>query len=110
MEQKSNTVRKTGRKRTRWDGLFVSEHAWDFHHDPQPMLTANEQGAVIDMLIVACERKCPVFIQSWQDRHFHYHHCTISKLDHRQWTITYKDSFGERQLAIRMITSVYMLD
>ena len=77
---------------------------------PLVIRSANEQGAIIDMLIVACERKCTVFIQSWQDRHFHYYRCRIQKLDQEQWTITYEDTFGERQLAIGMITSIHMLD
>ncbi|WP_142828507.1 YolD-like family protein [Planococcus soli] len=114
MEERSSTGKSYLRRQTRWDGLFVSEHAWDFNNDavndPQPMLSADEQGAIIDMLIVACERKCAVFIQSWQERHFHYYRCTIQKLDQEQWTITYEDSFGERQLAIGMITSIHMLD
>lgn len=114
MEQKNNMVRRNLRSQTQWDGLFVSEHAWDSNNDvvsdPQPMLSAHEQGAMVDMLIVAFERKCTVFIQSWQDRHFHYYRCTIRKLDREQWTITYEDSFGERQLAIGMITSIHMLD
>lgn len=114
MEERSSTGKGNFRKQTRWDGLFVSEHAWDstndFIHDPQPMLSADEQGAMFDMLIVAYERKSTVFIQSWQERHFHYHRCTIRKLDQEQWTITYEDVFGERQLGIGLITSIHMLD
>ena len=110
MEQRSITGKTNERRQTRWDGLFVSEHAWDSINDPQPMLSADEQGAIIDMLVVACERQCTVFIQSWQERHFHYHRCTIQKLDQEQWTITYEDAFGERQLAVGMITSIHMLD
>lgn len=110
MEKRSISGKTNERRQTRWDGLFVSEHAWDSINDPQPMLSADEQGAIIDMLVVACERQCTVFIQSWQDRHFHYHRCTIQKLDQEQWTITYEDAFGERQLAIGMITSIHMLD
>lgn len=114
MEERNSTGKRNVRRQTRWEGLFVSEHAWgsnhDFVSDPQPMLSAHEQGAIIDMLIVACERKCTVFIQSWQNRHFHYYRCTVRKLDQEQWAITYEDKFGERQLAIGMITSIHMLD
>ncbi|MDN3436628.1 YolD-like family protein [Planococcus sp. APC 3900] len=110
MEQRSITGKTNERRQTRWDGLFVSEHAWNSINDPQPMLSADEQGAIIDMLIVACERQCTVFIQSWQDRHFHYHRCIIQKLDQEQWTITYEDAFGEWRLPIGMIISIHMLD
>ena len=110
MEQRSITGKRNTRKQTSWDGLFVSEHAWGSINDPHPMLSADEQGAIVDMLIVACERQCTVFIQLWQDRHFHYHRCTVRKLDQEQWTITCEDPFGERQLAIGMITSIHMLD
>lgn len=114
MEERSSTGKRYARRQTRWDGLFVSEHAWDsttdFSSDPQPMLSADEQGAIIDMLVVAYQRKSTVFIQFWKDRHFHYCRCTIRKLEQAQWTITYEDSFGERQLAIGMITSIHMLD
>lgn len=114
MEQKNNTVIRNSRRQTRWDGLFVSEHAWESNYnmasDPQPMLSADEEGAMVDMLIVAYGRKCPVFIQSWQEGHFHYYRCTIRKLDREQWTITYEDLLGERQLAISMIKSIHMLD
>ncbi|TWT07832.1 hypothetical protein FQV26_08485 [Planococcus sp. CPCC 101016] len=114
MEARINSGKRNLTKQTRWDGLFVSEHAWDYSKDsvsnPQPMLSADEQGAIIDMLIVAYERECTVFIQSWQERHFHYHRCTIRKMDCEQWIITYEDEFGERQLAVAMITSIYMLD
>ncbi|WP_298831292.1 hypothetical protein [uncultured Planococcus sp.] len=114
MEERNSTSKRYVRRQTRWEGLFVSEHAWDstadFINDPQPMLSADEQGAILDMLVVACERKCTVFIQSWQERHFHYCRCTIRKLDQEKWAVTYEDSFGERQLAIGMITSIHMLD
>lgn len=104
----------TKRRQTQWDGLFVSEHVWDANEDsvsdPQPMLSADEQRAIVDLLIVACERKCPVFIQSWQDRHFHFYRCTIRELDAKKRTVIYEDSYGDRQLAIHTITSVYMLD
>ncbi len=113
MDNKSSAAKRNPRKQTQWEGLFVSEHAWDSYDtvaDSQPMLSADEQGAIVDMLIVAGERKCPVFIQIWQDRHFHYHHCTVKDLDSKQWIITYEDSFGMNQLAISAITSIHMLD
>jgi hypothetical protein len=103
-----------GKTHTQWDGLFVSAHAWDTDNeivsDPQPMLSADEQQAILDMLLVAYERKCPVFIQSWQDRHFHYKRCTIRELDWEQRLITYEEAFSGPQLAIGTITSIYMLD
>ena len=114
MGEKNSTDKRNFKKQTRWGGLFVSEYAWDYNNDivtdPQPMLSADEQGAIMDMLIVANERKCTVFIQSWQDRHFHYYRCTIRKVDHKKWNILYEDVFGEHQLAIGMITSIHMLD
>lgn len=88
MEEKINAYKNEERRHTQWEGLFVSQHAWDSSNevvsDPQPMLSADEQQAIMDMLIVAYERKCTVFIQSWQDRHFHFHRCTIRELDDTQ--------------------------
>ncbi|PKH09743.1 hypothetical protein CXF70_13270 [Planomicrobium sp. MB-3u-38] len=113
MENKRRNSNK-GRRQTQWAGLFVSEHAWltgkEDVSDPQPMLSADEKQAIWDMLIVACDRKCPVFIQSWQDRHFHFHRCTILERDFAQRTITYEDAIGQGKLAIDTITSMHMLD
>lgn len=114
MEEKSSFGRKTNERQTQWEGLFVTEHAWnadnDFFEDPQPMLSAHEQKAIADMLLVAFERKCPVFIQSWQDRHFHYQRCTIQELDWEEQMIICEEPLGGRQLAIGAITSIHMLD
>ena len=113
MTERSNVRDNNGRRHTQWDGLFVSEHAWDSGYnvsDPQPMLSADEQQAILDMLIVACDRKCTVFIQSWQDRHFCFHRCKIREVDYARRTLTYEDSFGDWQLAIDSITSLHMLD
>ncbi len=114
MEARSSNGKRNLTKQTRWDGLFVSEHAWNYNsgsvRDPQPMLSADEQGAIVDMLIVAYERKCMVFIQSWQERHFHYYRCTIRKVDYEKWSIAYEDILGERRLPIATITSIHMLD
>lgn len=114
MTGRNHANENNGRTHTQWDGLFVTEHAWDTDNetvsDPQPMLSADEQLAILDMLLVAYERKCPVFIQCWKDRHFHYKHCTIRELDWEQRLITYEEPFGGQQLAIGTITSIYMLD
>lgn len=114
MTERSNVRDNNGRRHTQWDGLFVSEHAWDSNddsvNDPQPMLSADEQQAILDMLIVACDRKCTVFIQSWQDRHFRFHRCRVLEVDYARRTITYEDSFDNRKLAIDSITSLHMLD
>jgi len=102
-----------GRKQTQWEGLFVSQHAWkddEVISDPQPMLSADEKQAIWNMLIVALSRKCTVFIQSWEDRHFKFHRCTIREIDDTQCIITYEDPFGEWQLVIDTITSIHMLD
>lgn len=101
------------RRHTQWDGLFVSQHAWDSDDsvtDSQPMLSGEEQKAILDMLIIAYDRKCTVFIQSWHDGHFHYHRCTIRNLDCTKRIITYEDPFDDRQLAIDSITSLHILD
>lgn len=114
MEEIRSNSPKNERRHTQWEGLFVSQHAWDSDNhsesDRQPMLSADEQQAIMDMLIVAYNRKNTVFIQSWQDRHFHFHRCTIRKLDYIKRTITYEDPFGDWQLAIDSITSLHMLD
>jgi YolD-like protein len=112
MEEKRSNRPNNERRHTQWEGLFVSQHAWDSDNgsDPQPMLSAEEKQAIWDMLLVAYERKCPVFIQSWKDRHFHYKRCTIRELDWEQRLITYEEPFGGQQLAIGTITSIYMLD
>ena len=112
MENKKADSHK-GRRQTQWEGLFVSEHAWkddEAISDPQPMLSADEKQAIRDMLMVACDRQCTVFIQSWQKRHFHFHRCTILEVDDTQRTITYEDPFGSWQLATDSITSMHMLD
>lgn len=114
MIEKESVNPKNERRHTQWDGLFVSEHAWDSNDDsvsdPQPMLSADEQQAILDMLIIACDRKCTVFIQSWKDRHFHFHRCTIQEIDYIKRIVTYEDPFGECKLAIETITSLHMLD
>lgn len=97
MIERKSANKNNSRRQTQWDGLFVSEHAWDSDNDaindPQPMLSAEEKQGILDILIVACDRKCTVFIQSWQGRHFHYHRCTIQGLDWEQRSITYEESF-----------------
>ncbi|WP_033542740.1 YolD-like family protein [Planococcus sp. CAU13] len=114
MTERNSERENNGRRHTQWEGLFVSEHAWDSNDDsvsdPQPMLSADEQQAILDMLIVAYDRKTTVFIQSWQDRHFQFHRCTIQELDCSQRVLTYEDPFGKWRLAIDSITSVHMLD
>lgn len=112
MEEEKSAVIKEERRHTQWEGLFVSQHAWDSDavSDPQPMLSADEKQAIEDMLIVALDRKCTVFIQSWEDRHFKFHQCTIQEIDDVKHIITYENPFGEWQLAIDTITSIHMLD
>lgn len=114
MEERSSIGKRNGRKQTQWDGLFVSEHAWssadEYSSDPQPMLSADEQQAILDMLLVACDRRCTVFIQSWQERHFHFHRCTVQELDWERGHIIYEEPGGRMQLAIESITSIHMLD
>lgn len=114
MEEKRSNSLENERRHTQWDGLFVSQHAWDADNhsesDPQPMLSADEKQAIWDMLIVAHDRQCTVFIQSWEDRHFKFHRCTIREIDDTQRMVTYDDPFGEWQLAIDTITSIHMLD
>ncbi|WP_282020911.1 YolD-like family protein [Planomicrobium okeanokoites] len=112
MEDRRSNSSEDERKHTQWEGLFVSQHAWDSGDvsDPQPMLSAEEQQAIRDMLIVALDRQCTVFIQSWEDRHFKFHRCTIREIDDTQRIVTYEDPFGEWQLAIDTITSIHMLD
>lgn len=114
MEEKRNTGIKDERRHTQWEGLFVSQHVWDTDEhqmsDPQPMLSADEHRAIMNMLVAANERKCAVFLQSWQDRHFHFHHCTIQEINYAERVITYEDRRGEWQLPIDAITSMYMLD
>ena len=112
MGEKRSGSSENVRTHTQWDGLFVSQHAWnsDDVSDPQPMLSANEKQAIWDMLIVALDRQCTVFIQSWEDRHFKFHRCTIREIDDTQRMVTYDDPFGEWQLAIDTITSIHMLD
>ncbi|WP_165763744.1 YolD-like family protein [Halalkalibacter urbisdiaboli] len=113
MTERNSVSENKGKRHTQWDGLFVSQHAWDSDNvvsDPQPMLSADEQQAIMNMLFVAYERKCTVFIQSWQNRHFHFHRCTIRDLDYTQGIITYEDPFGDWQLEIDSITSLHMLD
>ncbi len=112
MEKNRSFSQSNGGRHTQWEGLFVSQHAWgsDAVCDPQPMLSADEKQAIWDMLIVALDRKCTVFIQSWEDRHFKFHRCTIQEIDDVQRIIVYEDPFGEWQLAIDTITSMHMLD
>ena len=74
------------------------------------MLSADEKQAIWVMLIVALDRKCIVFIQSWEDCHFKFHRCTIREIDDTQRIVTYKDPFGEWQLAIDTINSMHMLE
>ncbi|AQQ55272.1 YolD-like family protein [Planococcus lenghuensis] len=99
---------------TRWHGLFVSEHPSPATDepiiDPQPLLSASERRDIHEMLAIAFERKCPVFIQSWQDRHFHYHRGTIRQIDEEQEILIYLDPFGEWPLSLNTITSVHMLE
>ena len=112
MEEKRSSSSENERKHTQWEGLFVSQHAWDSDavSDPQPMLSAEEQQAIWDMLMVALDRKCTVFIQSWEDRHFKFHRCTIQEIDDTQRIVTYEDPFGDWELSIDTITSMHMLD
>lgn len=114
MKEKRSSNPESERRHTQWEGLFVSQHAWDADNhsesDPQPMLSADEKQAIWDMLIVAFDRQCTVFIQSWEDRHFKFHRCTIREIDDTQRIVTYDDPFGEWQLAIDTITSIHMLD
>lgn len=60
MVERNSATKNHSRRQTQWEGLFVSEHAWDPDNDTindsQPMLSANEQQAILDMLIVACDR------------------------------------------------------
>lgn len=112
MTNQTSNSQRCGRKHTQWDGLFVSEHAWDSGAavEPQPMLSADEQQTIRDMLIVASDRKCTVFIQSWQGCHFKFHRCTIQELNWKERTLSYEDPFGSRQIVIDAITSIHMLD
>lgn len=114
MEERSRIGKRRGRKQTQWDGLFVSEHAWssadDYSSDPQPMLSADEQQAILDMLFIACDRRCTVFIQSWQERHFHFHRCVVRDIDWERRRIMCEEAGGRMQLAIESITSIHMLD
>lgn len=112
MTERNSVSDNNERKHTQWDGLFVSQHAWDSDNvsDPQPMLSADEKQAIWDMLLVALDRQCTVFIQSWEDCHFKFHRCTIREIDDPQRIVTYEDPFGEWQLAIDTITSMHMLD
>ncbi len=114
MEEKRRSSPESERRYTQWEGLFVSQHAWDADNhsesEPQPMLSADEKQAIWDMLIVAHDRQCTVFVQSWEDRHFKFHRCTIREIDDIRCIATYDDPFGEWQLAIDTITSIHMLD
>ncbi|AQQ55561.1 YolD-like family protein [Planococcus lenghuensis] len=99
---------------TRWHGLFVSEHTKPLTNeiitDPQPLLSGDERRSIHELLAVAFERRCPIFIQSWQDRHFHYHRGIIQRIDGEKEILVYSDPFGEWPLALEAITSVHMLE
>lgn len=114
MGEKRNSSPVNERQHTQWDGLFVSQHVWDADNhsesDPQPMLSADEKQAIWDMLVVALDRKCTVFIQSWEYCHFKFHRCIIKEIDETQRFVTYEDPFGGWQLAIDTIISMHMLD
>ncbi|QHJ71357.1 YolD-like family protein [Planococcus halotolerans] len=114
MEDKRSNSSENERRHTQWEGLFVSQHAWDSDNyaksDPQPMLSADEKQAIWDMLIVALHSQCTVFIQSWEGCHFKFHRCTIREIEDTQRIVIYEDPFGEWQLAIDTITSMQMLD
>lgn len=47
MTERNSVSDNNERKHTQWDGLFVSQHAWDSDNvsDPQPMLSADEKQA-----------------------------------------------------------------
>ncbi|RLQ84920.1 hypothetical protein D9754_16775 [Planomicrobium sp. Y74] len=113
MWEKRSMNQESERRHTQWEGLFVSQHAWDSDNhsesDPQPMLSADEKQAIWDMLIVALDHQCTVFIQSWEDCHFKFHRCTIRELNDTRCIVTYEDPFGEWQLAVKTITSIHML-
>ncbi|MFC4711739.1 YolD-like family protein [Planococcus dechangensis] len=103
MTETNSISENKGRSHTQWDTENVVS-------DPQPLLSADEQQSIWDMLLVACERKGTVFIQIWHDRHFHFHQCTIRELDYLQQIVICENDQGERQLAIGAITSLHMLD
>lgn len=113
MVEKSSRNPYGSRTHTQWEGLFVSEHAWDYGEaavDPQPMLSAEEKRAINDLLLVACGRKCTVFIHSWNGRHFHFHRCTALQMDWEERIVTCEDVFGKKKIEIDAITSIHMPD
>ncbi|PSL40931.1 hypothetical protein B0H99_10363 [Planomicrobium soli] len=86
------------------------EYAWENDNEvvcnSQPMLSAAEQIVILAMMLVAYERKCPLIIQFWQDRHYRYKRCTIRELDWKQQLITYEEAFGGQYLENGAISSI----